>query len=82
MRKKMTPEVLDPIGSQLVDTAVAGHCGARFTGAGGGGCIWALGEIKHIDRLKPVWEEILSSKSKNEGYLLDLKVDSQGLVVH
>ena len=80
IRKKMTPDVLNEIGDQLVEAAVAGNCGARFTGAGGGGCIWALGEVKHIDRLKPVWEEILSTE--NEGQLLDMKVDSKGLVVY
>jgi D-glycero-alpha-D-manno-heptose-7-phosphate kinase len=80
IRKKMTPDVLDEIGNQLVEAAVAGNCGARFTGAGGGGCIWALGEVKHIDRLKPVWEDILSTE--NEGRLLDVKIDSRGLVVH
>ena len=80
IRRKMTPDVLDQVGRQLVEAAVSGNCGARFTGAGGGGCIWALGEIKHIDRLKPIWEEILSAE--NEGCLLDLKIDSQGLVVH
>ena len=80
IRQKMTPDVLDQIGSQLVAAAVSGNCGARFTGAGGGGCIWALGEIKHIDRLKPIWEEILSTE--NDGGLLDLKIDSQGVVVN
>jgi len=80
IRRKMTPDVLDQVGSQLVEAAVSGNCGARFTGAGGGGCIWALGEIKHIDRLKPIWEEILSTE--NEGCLLDLKIDSRGLVIH
>ena len=80
IRKKMTPDVLNEIGNQLVEAAVADNCGARFTGAGGGGCIWALGEVKHIDRLKPVWEDILSTE--NEGRLLDMKIDSQGLVVN
>jgi D-glycero-alpha-D-manno-heptose-7-phosphate kinase len=80
IRQKMTPDVLDEMGIQLAEAAVARNCGARFTGAGGGGCIWALGDIKHIDRLRPVWEEILSSE--NGGFLLDLKIDSQGLVVH
>ena len=80
IRQKMTIDVLDQVGSRLVKAAVSGNCGARFTGAGGGGCIWALGEIKHIDRLKPIWEEILSSEK--EGKLLDLKIDSKGLVVH
>jgi len=63
----------------LPEAAVARNCGARFTGAGGGGCIWALGDIEHIDRLRPVWEEILSSE--NEGRLLEAKIDSLGLVV-
>jgi len=80
IRRKLTPDVLDEIGVQLVKAAVAHHCGARFTGAGGGGCIWALGDIKHIDSLKPIWEEILSFE--NEGRLLDVRIDSQGLVVH
>jgi D-glycero-alpha-D-manno-heptose-7-phosphate kinase len=80
IRRKMTPDVLDGIGVQLMRTAVSHNCGARFTGAGGGGCIWALGEVKHIDSLRPIWEEILSSEK--EGSLLDAKIDSQGLVVH
>lgn len=79
-RQKMTPDVLDDIGLQLAKSARTHNCGARFTGAGGGGCIWALGEIENIDRLRPLWEEILSSE--NEARLLDIKIDSQGLVVH
>jgi D-glycero-alpha-D-manno-heptose-7-phosphate kinase len=71
--------VLDEIGVQLIKTAMAHNCGARFTGAGGGGCIWALGDVKHIDSLRPIWEEILSSVK--EGGLLEPKIDSQGLVV-
>jgi D-glycero-alpha-D-manno-heptose-7-phosphate kinase len=80
IRRKMTPDVLDGIGVQLAEAAVACHCGARFTGAGGGGCIWAVGDVKHIDSLRSLWEEILSFE--NEGFLLDFKIDSQGLAVH
>ena len=80
IRRKMTPDVLDDIGVQLMKAAVDHRCGARFTGAGGGGCIWALGDVKHVDSLRPIWEEILSSEK--EGRLLDLKIDSQGLLVH
>ncbi|MEJ2100262.1 MAG: hypothetical protein P8X68_09815 [Desulfobacterales bacterium] len=80
IRQQMTPDVLDEIGVQLAEAAVAHNCGARFTGAGGGGCIWALGDVKHVDSLRPVWEEILSFE--NEAFLLDLTIDSQGLVVH
>ena len=44
IRRKMTPEVLDDDReSSLFNSAVENGCGARFTGAGGGGCIWALG---------------------------------------
>ena len=80
IRQKMTPDVLDAVGIRLAKAAFDRNCGARFTGAGGGGCIWALGDIKHIDSLRPVWEEILLSE--NGAFLLDLKIDSQGLVVH
>jgi D-glycero-alpha-D-manno-heptose-7-phosphate kinase len=80
VRQKMTPDVLDKIGNQLVKYARTHKCGARFTGAGGGGCIWALGDIENIDRLRPLWEEILSSE--NAARLLDINIDSRGLVVH
>ncbi|MFC1798987.1 galactokinase [Thermodesulfobacteriota bacterium] len=59
IRREMTPEVLDRIGVKLVESAIETHCGARFTGAGGGGCVWALGSIRDIDRLRTKWEVIL-----------------------
>lgn len=80
MRQKMTPDVLDKIGKRLAKSARTHKCGARFTGAGGGGCIWALGEIENIDRLKPLWEEILLSE--NAARLLNINIDSRGLLVH
>lgn len=80
IRQKMTPDVLDEVGIQLKEAAVACNCGSRFTGAGGGGCIWALGDVKDIDSLRSIWEEILSSE--NEAFLMDLKIDSKGLLVH
>jgi len=78
IRKKMTPEVLDGMGEKLVDSAVKNNCGARFTGAGGGGCIWALGEINDIDRLKVIWKELVATKKG--ACLLDVKIDSKGLL--
>ena len=78
IRKKMTPDVLDDMGEKLVDSAVKNGCGARFTGAGGGGCIWAVGEMGKIDRLREAWEEILFDSK--EACLLDLKIDSKGLL--
>jgi D-glycero-alpha-D-manno-heptose-7-phosphate kinase len=78
LRREMTPEVLDDVGEELVDSAVNNRCGARFTGAGGGGCIWALGEIEDIDKLKGIWEKVLSSRK--DARLLDVKIDSEGLL--
>lgn len=78
IRRKMTPEVLDDVGVKLVDSAIKNRCGARFTGAGGGGCIWALGEEKNITKLKPEWKDIVI---KNEDALiLDTRIDLKGVV--
>jgi D-glycero-alpha-D-manno-heptose-7-phosphate kinase len=64
----------------LVQRALQNGCGARFTGAGWGGCIWALGEVENIDRLRPLWEESLSTRK--EARLLDAKIDSEGVRIH
>ncbi len=78
IRRKMTPEVLDATGEQLVDSAMENNCAARFTGAGGGGCIWAIGTMVDIDKLKSIWESVLSIKE--EACLLDVKIDSKGVL--
>lgn len=80
IRKKMTPDVLDDIGRRLVKSAENNNCGARFTGAGGGGCIWAIGEVPDIEKLKPKWELVLSRRK--EARLLDIEPDSEGLLVN
>jgi D-glycero-alpha-D-manno-heptose-7-phosphate kinase len=80
IRRELTPAVVDTVGEKLVESAKKHDCGARFTGAGGGGCIWALGQPEDIDRLKKVWEETLSTTEA--GCLLDLKIDSQGVSIH
>jgi D-glycero-alpha-D-manno-heptose-7-phosphate kinase len=78
IRRKMTPEVLDDIGKALVKSAMKNSCGARFTGAGGGGCIWALGGTEDIDKLKGTWEGILATRK--DARLLGTKIDTQGLL--
>ena len=80
IRRELTPDVVDRVGEKLVGAAENQGCGARFTGAGGGGCIWALGQPEDIDRLRKVWEETLSTT--DAGCLLDVKIDSRGVVVH
>ncbi|MBW1896347.1 MAG: galactokinase [Deltaproteobacteria bacterium] len=79
IRRKMTPDVFDEVGNALVEGALALGCGARFTGAGGGGCLWALGEEKKIGALRPVWMEILSARE--DARLLEARVAPKGLQV-
>jgi D-glycero-alpha-D-manno-heptose-7-phosphate kinase len=62
LRRALTPEVLDPLGEALVEAARGRGCGARFTGAGGGGCLWALGREEAIHRLRPEWQELAGSR--------------------
>ena len=78
IRRKMTPEVLDKMGDRLVVSAVKNHCGAKFTGAGGGGCVWAFGGIEDIEKLKPKWEALLASRKGAR--LLSTKVDTEGVL--
>lgn len=78
LRCDMTPAVLDNIGRQLVAAAREQGCGARFTGAGGGGCIWALGNPEKIEMLRPAWQSILDQQP--EACLLDTAIDSDGVL--
>ncbi len=78
IRRKMTPGVLVGPGKDLVNAAKKLSCGARFTGAGGGGCIWAIGNGDNIETLKPKWADILN-KSKG-ACLLDMTTDWDGLI--
>lgn len=78
IRKAMTPQVLDDMGDRLVSAAIQAGCGARFSGAGGGGCLWAIGEVHDIAALKPVWKEILAERPT--AGVIDCRVDNQGVL--
>jgi len=77
VRRRLTPDVLDGIGRRLVAAARRGGCGARFTGAGGGGCLWALGEADAVARLRPRWQAILGQRPGAR--LLEACVAREGL---
>jgi len=62
IRRQLTPDVLDDIGVKLVESAGQNGCGARFCGAGGGGCIWALCPDEKISKLKSNWQEIIATR--------------------
>jgi len=77
IRREMTPDVVDELGGELIEAALRQNCGARFTGAGGGGCLWAIGETSDIDALRSDWRDLLE---KREGArLLDARIDGEGL---
>lgn len=80
LRLVMTPEVLTEPARQLVDAARAAGCGARFTGSGGGGCLWALGPAESVAALKRDWQARL--KEIDGGQLLPTTIASQGYVSH
>ncbi|MGD9330498.1 MAG: galactokinase [Desulfobacterales bacterium] len=79
IRCAMTPQVLDDMGRELIDAARRRSCGGRFTGAGGGGCLWAVGEAETIKRLRGDWKTILAKRSK--ATLLDVRPELNGLMV-
>jgi D-glycero-alpha-D-manno-heptose-7-phosphate kinase len=78
-RLEMTPDALDPVGGALVEAARGQGCGGRFTGAGGGGCVWAVGEKDAIDRLRPQWQTLLAPHA--DASLLDAGPTMDGLTV-
>jgi D-glycero-alpha-D-manno-heptose-7-phosphate kinase len=77
IRRDMTPDVLDPLGAALVSAARRQGCGGRFTGAGGGGCIWAIGTREAIDQLRPEWHSLLDAHP--DAVLLDTRPSMDGL---
>ena len=79
LRLEMTPEVLDNTGKKLFERAVELNCGARFTGAGGGGCLWAIGEKDNILDLAIAWQKIL--KPVAGATLLDTSIDKNGILI-
>jgi len=79
LRLDMTPDVLDDTGKKLFDAACALHCGARFAGAGGGGCLWAVGGKTQIASLADAWQPILQAVP--DATLLDTCIDPAGILV-
>ncbi len=77
LRCEITPEVLDNTGKKLFERAKAAHCGARFTGAGGGGCLWAVGEKKNIRTLFKSWGAVLTTVEN--GHILETAIDTRGI---
>ena len=77
IRKEITPEAFTPIITRLIQESERVGCGAKFAGAGGGGTVWALGEIDDIGELREMWTHIL--KGTKKGGILECAVDPIGV---
>jgi D-glycero-alpha-D-manno-heptose-7-phosphate kinase len=77
LRLEMTPAALDDMGRAFVRAAAETRCGAKFTGAGGGGCVWALGEDPDIARLEEKWKSLAAAGPGAR--VLEAGIDSLGL---
>lgn len=77
IRRKMTPDALIPITEKLIDQAEKMGCGARFTGAGGGGSLWAFGGEDRIMDLKGMWDKTLAPV--RGGRVLECAIDPNGV---
>ncbi len=75
IRRNITPEALIPATTILTDQAKEAGCGARFAGAGAGGCVWAIGN--NIKILKKTWEKTIDSLK--EARILDCNPDPSGV---
>lgn len=77
VRREITPEALTPVTQDLIETAENVGCGARFTGAGAGGSLWAMGDGEAIETLRTLWKARLA-KIKGAS-ILDCGVDPSGV---
>lgn len=59
IRLRLTPDVLDRAGLCLAAAARELGCGVRFAGAGGGGCLWALGTEEAVRALRTKWQGLM-----------------------
>jgi D-glycero-alpha-D-manno-heptose-7-phosphate kinase len=79
IRLELTPDVLDKTGLQLFAAAQSCDCGARFTGAGGGGCLWAIGRHNDIEKCRTIWHNTL--KSIENAKILNTKIENKGIII-
>ena len=76
MRRAITPKAFTSITQRMIQQAEGIGCGARFTGAGAGGSVWALGNIESIRELKKIWTKTLARTT--EGKIIDGSIEGVG----
>jgi D-glycero-alpha-D-manno-heptose-7-phosphate kinase len=77
IRREITPDALIPLTAKMIDQAESLGCGARFAGAGGGGSVWALGNVEKIRELRKIWK--LTLDPVKNGKILDCAIDPMGV---
>lgn len=77
IRREITPDAFISITERLIDQAEKTGCAARFTGAGGGGSVWAFGEPSKLEETRVLWTKILAPNKT--GMIMNCAVDSSGV---
>jgi D-glycero-alpha-D-manno-heptose-7-phosphate kinase len=79
LRGLLLPDLIPAADGVLIDAAERAGCGVRFAGRGGGGCIWALGEVAPIQEVRARWEQIF--QQRGSGQILPVRLATDGLRV-
>ena len=78
LRRDLTPEAFIPLTDLMVTEAEAAGGAARFTGAGAGGAVWALGSDREAARrIRDAWGRVLADV--HGGAVLDCGIDHSGV---
>ena len=76
------PEGAGGVGNVLIDRALQGGAlGAKLTGAGGGGCVFALTYPGEEARVIEVWQSAISELDLSSAQIYQPRIEKQGLVV-
>jgi D-glycero-alpha-D-manno-heptose-7-phosphate kinase len=74
-RKRLAPGVTTPAIDGMLDAAMAaGAWGGKVCGAGGGGCLFCIGEPEHVPAIR-------RALSEHGARLLDYQIETEGLRV-
>jgi D-glycero-alpha-D-manno-heptose-7-phosphate kinase len=79
LRSQLVPQVLHREDYVLVEIAREAGCGAKFTGRGKGGCIWAIGPKEPIRETRQGWKGVFGQRGT--GHMLPATIAREGLQV-
>jgi D-glycero-alpha-D-manno-heptose-7-phosphate kinase len=76
-RGELSP--IGPEGWRFVRIARRHGCGARHTGRGGGGCMWAIGDAGSIQSVRGEWAALCSDIENGDARLLEVRASGMGV---